>query len=171
MIPEKVKYTVIIVTAIAGWYKDLIMDILVAVDVSFLFTSPWDFKSQMVLVLWVTIFLSQTIVGLRVLLYGPRRVLGPQFEEMSLIPTILLRLLFLLLSPLAPGLLLYLVTRHSRKVRRREKELLDLFKIRHDQTVSEVLVRQQLACFKAREEELKEREKLQRILVMSYRWV
>ena len=127
-IPEIVKYTFIVVLATLGWYKELVMDILVVFDVSFLYNqeaSGWDFKSQMVIVLGVTTFLSQTIIGLRVLVYGPHKVLGPELSKLPRLPTYIL---FLLLSPIAPAILLYITTRRSRNIRIEEKKLENIFK-------------------------------------------
>ena len=45
-IPEKIKYFFLVSTAIVGWYVDFIKDILIAMDISFLYTSLFDFKSQ-----------------------------------------------------------------------------------------------------------------------------
>ena len=128
MIPEILKYSVIITWSVVFWYKDLIMDILVALDVSFLYTTFWDFKSIMVLVLWVTIFLSPTIMGLRVILYNPDKFLGFESVKLSSFRRALIRFVFVLFCPFSPAILLYLSTRVSRKIRIQEKTILALFK-------------------------------------------
>ena len=128
MIPEILKYSVIITWSVVFWYKDLIMDILVALDVSFLYTTFWDFKSIMVLVLWVTIFLSPTIMGLRVILYNPDKFLGFESVKLSRFRRALIRFVFVLFCPFSPAILLYLSTRVSRKIRIQEKTILALFK-------------------------------------------
>ena len=115
-----------------GWYKDLVLDILVALDISFLYDNTpgggWDFKSQMVIILFITAFLSQTIVGLRVLLYGPMRLLGPEMKDASKVRMVALWIIFIVLCPVAPAIVLYLMARRGRNVRKEEKRLLDLFR-------------------------------------------
>ena len=115
-----------------GWYKDLVLDILVALDISFLYDNTpgggWDFKSQMVIILFITAFLSQTIVGLRVLLYGPMRLLGPEMKDASKVRTVALWIIFIVLCPVAPAIVLYLMARRGRNVRKEEKRLLNLFR-------------------------------------------
>ena len=122
-----------------GWYKDLVLDILVALDISFLYDNTpgggWDFKSQMVIILFITAFLSQTIVGLRVLLYGPMRLLGPEMEDASKVRRVALWIIFIVLCPVAPAIVLYLMARRGRNVRKEEKRLLDLFRSLFDQSV------------------------------------
>ena len=115
-----------------GWYKDLVLDILVALDISFLYDNTpgggWDFKSQMVIILFITAFLSQTIVGLRVLLYGPMRLLGPEMKDASKVRMVALWIIFIVLCPVAPAIVLYLMARRGRNVRKEEKRLLNLFR-------------------------------------------
>ena len=127
-----VKYTFVVAMATFGWYKDLVLDILVALDISFLYDNTpgggWDFKSQMVIILFITAFLSQTIVGLRVLLYGPMRLLGPEMEDASKVRRVALWIIFIVLCPVAPAIVLYLMARRGRNVRKEEKRLLDLFR-------------------------------------------
>ena len=127
-----VKYTFVVAMATFGWYKDLVLDILVALDISFLYDNTpgggWDFKSQMVIILFITAFLSQTIVGLRVLLYGPMRLLGPEMEDASKVRRVALWIIFIVLCPVAPAIVLYLMARRGRNVRKEEKRLLNLFR-------------------------------------------
>ena len=84
-IPELIKYLLVLAMATFDWYKNYVLNILVALDVRFLYDTEgdngMDFKSQMVVVLFVTTFLSQTIIGLRVLLYGPYRLFGKGFKD------------------------------------------------------------------------------------------
>ena len=127
-----VKYTFVVAMATFGWYKDLVLDILVALDISFLYDNTpgggWDFKSQMVIILFITAFLSQTIVGLRVLLYGPMRLLGPEMKDASKVRMVALWIIFIVLCPVAPAIVLYLMARRGRNVRKEEKRLLNLFR-------------------------------------------
>ena len=115
-----------------GWYKDLVLDLLVALDISFLYDntpgSGWDFKSMMVVILFVTALLSQTIVGLRVLLYGPMRLLGPEMKDASTVRRVALFIIFIVLCPVAPAIVLYLMARRGRNVRKEEKRLLNMFR-------------------------------------------
>ena len=130
-IPEYVKYIFVVAMATFGWYKDCVLDILVALDVSFLYDSDsggWDFKSQMVVALFITAFLSQTIVGLRVLLYGPDRLLGAEFQDASKVRTAVLWIIFIVLCPVAPAIVLYLRARRGRNIRKEEKRLLKWFR-------------------------------------------
>ena len=74
-IPENVKYIVIVSLSIIGWYMDFIKDIFIANDLSF--TTFWDFKSQIVMILRITVFLSQTIIGM----LGQSRVFGKRLRK------------------------------------------------------------------------------------------
>ena len=79
-IPAKILYYLTVAIAILGWYIDFIKDILIAQDILFLFTCfACDFKSVIVVLQWVTVFLSQTFIGLRVLISvirNPHTVFG-----------------------------------------------------------------------------------------------
>ena len=67
-IPSLMMYLLSVTLAILGWYVDFIKDILIAHDILFLFTClSCDFKSVIVVLQWVTVFFSQTVIGLRVL--------------------------------------------------------------------------------------------------------
>ena len=131
-IPEVIKYTFVVAMATFGWYKDCVLDILIALDLQFLFDNTpgggWDFKSMMVIILFITALLSQTIVGLRVLLYGPMRLLGPEMEDASKVRRVALYVIFIVLCPLAPAIILYLMARRGRNVRKEEKRLLNMFR-------------------------------------------
>ena len=131
-IPEVFKYTFVVAMATFGWYKDCVLDILIALDVRFLYddseTGGWDFKSQMVVILFITAFLSQTIVGLRVLFYGPSRLLGPEFKDAGPVKRAALWIIFIVLCPAAPAIILYLMARRGRNIRKEEKRLLKMFR-------------------------------------------
>ena len=130
-IPEVFKYTLFVAIATFGWYKDCVLDILVALDVSFLYNKEdggWDFKSQMVVILIITAFLSQTIVGLRVLLYGPTKLLGPELKDASTFQKVALWIIFFFLCPIAPAIIIYLMERRGRNIRKEEKRLLKMFR-------------------------------------------
>ena len=131
-IPEVIKYTFVVAMATFGWYKDCVLDILIALDISFLYDNTpgggWDFKSQMVVILIITAFLSQTIVGLRVLLYGPTKLLGPELKDASTLQKVALWIIFFFLCPIAPAIIIYLMERRGRNIRKEEKRLLKMFR-------------------------------------------
>ena len=114
-----------------GWYKDCVLDILIALDVSFLYNKEeagWDFKSQMIVILFISAFFSQTIVGLRILFYGPHRLLGPEFRDAGLVRRIFLWVLFFILCPVGPAIVIYLMERRGRNIRKEEKRLFKMFR-------------------------------------------
>lgn len=55
--PSWTVYLCVVTVGIIGFYIDLIKDILIAIDVSFLYTDIRDFKSILVILLWLTTFL------------------------------------------------------------------------------------------------------------------
>ena len=131
-IPEQIKYLLVLAMATFDWYKNYVLNILVALDVRFLYDTEgdngMDFKSQMVVVLFVTTFLSQTIIGLRVLLYGPYRLFGKGFKDAGTAKKVSLWFVFFLLCPIAPAIVIYLSTRCERNIRKKEKRLLNMFR-------------------------------------------
>ena len=58
-VPETVKHCVWATVGIVGWYIDFIKDILIAQALLYAYTEFWDFKSMLVVISWVTVFLSQ----------------------------------------------------------------------------------------------------------------
>ena len=162
--PEILKYAIIVSLSILGWYMDFIKDIFIANDLRFLFTTFWDFKSQIVVILWVTVFLSQTIIGIRVLFYGPSRIFGKRLKKLTTTQKLLTNLIFLLICPLAPAILLYLNKRLARKIRLREKTLKSMFK----EEINEVNCKAQITVFENREEIIEEKRKLETIIGSSY---
>ena len=100
-------------SGLLGFYIDFIKDIFIAANVTFLFTAAWDFKSLVVTLLWVTVFLSQTLIGIKLVSRGPARIFGyTQSSRLGGPGQRLLIWLFLVLScPLAPALLLFLSSR------------------------------------------------------------
>ena len=84
-IPVRIMYYLTLTIAILGWYIDFIKDILIAQDILFLFTClTCDFKSVIVVLQWVTVFLSQTVIGLRVLMSvirNPHNVFGSKARQ------------------------------------------------------------------------------------------
>ena len=163
-IPEIVKYVFIVSISILGWYMDFIKDIFIANDLMFLFTTFWDFKSQIVIILWITVFLSQTIIGIWVLFFGPSRIFGEGVKRLTTTQKVLINLTFFFLSPLAPAILLYLNKRLERKIRLRDKALKNMF----EEEVNEVNCKAQLAVFANREEIINEKRKLETIISSSY---
>ena len=163
-IPELLKYTFIVSLSIFGWYMDFIKDIFIATDLSFLFTTFWDFKSQIVMILWITVFLSQTIIGIRVLLMGPSRIFGKRLKKLTTAQKVLTNIIFLFIAPLAPAILLYLNKRLERKIQLREKTLKTMFK----EEMSEANCKSQLTVFENREEIIEEKRKLETIISKSY---
>ena len=82
-IPERLKYIVLTALSILAWYIDFIKDIIIAEDLSYLYTSVSDFKSQVVILMWVTVFLSQTLIGIKVFMSvckDPSTLFGSQIR-------------------------------------------------------------------------------------------
>jgi len=107
-----------------GFYIDFIKDIFIAANVTFLFDASLSFKSVVVILLWVTVFLSQTLIGLLLLCRGPARVFGYPRRGPGSVCRKLLSYLFLVAScPLAPALLIFLDARLARQIRPSDKAL------------------------------------------------
>ena len=125
-VPELIKYLVLVSSSILGFYMDFIKDIIIASGVSFLYseTEPFSFTSLLVTVLWITVFLSQIIIGIKLVLIGPSRLFGSRQSSLPPLTRIILTLFLLVVSPVAPALLLFLNSRLSRKLRLKEKEFL-----------------------------------------------
>ena len=176
------------------------MNILVAFDVRFLYDtegSGWDFKSQMVVMLFVTSFLSQTVIGIRVLLYRPQRLFGREFKDAGIARKVFLWILFFLLCPIAPAIVIYLEKRRERNIRKQEKELLSMFRcvspvfevhlsyiaifhhlpnfsgwresLLSEKKLNKDDMKKAMETFKVREEEYLEKGRLRRLLVLSQR--
>ena len=163
-IPESAKYIGIVSLSVIGWYVDFIKDIFIANDLSFLFTTFWDFKSQIVIILWVTVFLSQTIIGFRILLIGPSKIFGHRVRHLTTAQKYLANIIFFCIAPLTPALLLYVNKRYDRKIRLREKTLKELFA----KEATEDNCKQQLIVFQNREEIIEEKRKLEAIISTSF---
>ena len=163
-IPEVIKYTIIVSFSILGWYMDFIKDIFIASDLSFLFTNFRDFKSQVVLVLWITVFLSQTFIGIRIVLLGPSKIFGKRLKKLNRAQRYLTNIIFLIIAPLAPAILLYQNKRLERKIRLREKSLRTMF----TEEMNESNCKTQLLVFENREEIIEEKRQLENIISSSY---
>ena len=127
MIPERLKMLYNIKLGLFGWYLGLTMDIMVACSLSFLYDSESRFKSMVVITLFASSFLSQIAIGIRILFYGPRRLLGPDYANMSAKSTFLIKTIFVILCPVAPAIMLYIDIRRKRSIRCEEKKLEQMF--------------------------------------------
>ena len=94
-IPELAKYLMTVALSIIAFYLDFFKDIIIATEVSFLYneSESLSFKNLIVIVLWVTVFLSHitigtgfnNMLGLLVLWEGVKLFLSPvlTFGDMS----------------------------------------------------------------------------------------
>ena len=158
-----IKYALIVTLSVLGWYIDFIKDILIAIDLSFLYKSMWDFKSQIVLILWITVFLSQTITGIYISVRfwtKPSQIFGNGLNGFSFPYRMLARLAFILLAPVSPAILIYVNKRRERELKRNENKLSEL-------NENEIIER--LRLFKERQEILKEKDEVEGLLIISYK--
>ena len=159
--PE-IRYAVLVSLAVLGWYVDFIKDILIATDLTDLYQSFWDFKSQLVLVLWITPFLAQTIIGCYLTIrfwHKPSHIFGVGVEGFSSGQKILARALFLCLAPVAPAVLIYINKSRERKLRQNEKTMAAL---------DERNIGERLGLFQERQELLADQEELEGLLAVTY---
>ena len=158
-----IKYALIVTLSVLGWYIDFIKDILIAIDLSFLYKSIWDFKSQIVLILWITVFLSQTITGIYISVRfwaKPSHIFGNGLSGFSLRYRLLTRLGFILLAPVSPAILIYVNKRRERELRKNENDLM-----RFDETN----IIERIRLFKERQQILKRKNELEGFLMISYK--
>ena len=122
-----------------GFYIDFIKDIIIAANVTFLFEASWNFKNLVIIFLWVTVFLSQTLIGLKILSRGPARIFGYSRSHLGSLCQRMSTYLFLVVTcPLAPALLLFLNARLVRQIRPSEKKMTAL--IRHKMVIRRSLM-------------------------------
>ena len=160
---KEIKYCLIVIISIIGWYLDFIKDILIATDLSFLYSSFWDFKSQIVVILWTTVFLSQTIIGAYILVKfwrKPSQIFGIGINGFSQRATILARVIFILLAPVSPAILIYVNESAERKLRQNEKELMLL---------DETNISDRISLFEHRQQLIKDKDKLEKLLRIAYK--
>ena len=160
---RNLKYALLVTLSVVGWYMDFIKDILIATDLSFLYKSFWDFKSQIVLILWVTVFLSQTITGIYILVIfwtKPSQIFGIGVNGFSPRQKILARVVFCLLAPVSPAVLIYVNKSRERKLRQNEKDLM---------LMDELNISERISLFKVRQQLLKDKDQLEKLLRMAYK--
>ena len=158
-----IKYALIVTLSVLGWYIDFIKDILIAIDLSFLYKSLWDFKSQIVLILWVTVFLSQTITGIYIsyrFWAKPSQIFGNGLNGFSFRYKMLARLAFILLAPVSPAILIYVNKKAERELKKNEKKLM---------LYDETNIIERLHLFEERHQMLKEKDELEGFLMISYK--
>ena len=164
--PELVKYLLIVTISIVSFYIDFVKDIIIASEVSFLYQdSFWDFKSFIVVVLWVTVFLSQCIVGLKIIVLGPARIFAVNPSSVSRTKKMILTLFLCIICPVAPALLLFLNARLGREVRVQEK----IFSQTCKSTLSVETTKLLFHHHAQRGLVLKKIQRLENILVSSYK--
>ena len=159
--PE-IRYAVLVSMAVLGWYVDFIKDILIATDLTDLYQSFWDFKSQLVLVLWITPFLAQTIIGCYLTIrfwHKPSHIFGVGVASFSSGQKVLARALFLCLAPVAPAVLIYINKSRERKLIQNQKKLAAL---------DERNIAERLSLFQERQELLADQDELEGLLAVTY---
>ena len=160
--PE-IQNAVLVSLAILGWYVDFVKDILIATDLTDLYQSFWDFKSQLVLLLWITPFLAQTIIGCYLTIKfwkKPSHIFGAGVElRFSSRQKMLARALFLCLAPVAPAVLIYINKRRERKLIENTKKLAQL---------DETKIAQRLGLFQERQDLLTDQDELEVLLTVTY---
>ena len=109
--------------AILGFYTDFIKDMLIASHVTFLYTTFFDFKSQIVLVLWITIFLNQAITGFMIVLRGPLTIFSGRYKVENKWKKILIRIAFAIFAPISPVLIIYMDAKLGIEIEKLKKKL------------------------------------------------
>ena len=103
----------------------------------------------------------QALVGIWVFIRGPVQLAGGRLDRLDWRLQLLIRLVFLLISPLVPSILIYVDKRIDWKIRETEKELKEKF--RKDE-ISAENCEAQLEIFKIREELFRDKAAIEKML-------
>ena len=166
LVPEGLKYLIWVVISILGFYIDFIKDIIIAAQLSFLYeeNGGLTFKNVIVITLWVTVFLSQCIMGLNIVRIGPYKILGVHMSDLELHKRVVVFMFLLVACPVSPALLLFMNARFAREIRLRDKKFEQISK----SDINLKSTKKIFTVYAERREVQKKKDRLEQIIARSY---